>query len=201
MSIISANQKSLNMATTFVALYNDELTNFCNKVEIHTKPKQMVIYDNGPKTLMGTLYHTNQYTSDLLKSEILKQIQMATVPIVWSQKTWRQSSFIFKYPQLTNPWHRLIWASTNLTDLHFRGYINGSIQSGMNAALLVLSQFRPQVIDLIDYTDVAAANVILPQISVLEKLSTLFSFADIFKCSIGFLCIFICRSIYFRGVN
>lgn len=194
----TTNRRSSNMSTTFIATYDHEISNFFNKVLISMKPDTMVIYDDGPKTLFGTLYHNQQYSNDSLKNQILHQIRLETMPIEWYQKTWKQSSFIFQHSPLINPWHRIIWASTNITNLQFRGYLNGSIQSGMNAALLVLSHFRPQLIDWTDYNDVTEANVISPKNSFIENLSTLFSFANILQCSIGFLYIIICRAIYFK---
>lgn len=199
---ITKTQKS--MITSFLAYYTDEMekwkvSDISSTVFVLKEPEQLVYYEEDRCTIYGVLYHGDCYTADQLKEKILKHLNFPISPLEWFQSTSEQTQ-ILKAP-VQNTWNRIIWASTNVANLHYRGYLNGSVQSGMKAALAIVARIRPQLIDWHDYDDIQHANVVRYRMGFLERICTLFGFKDVLQFATGLLVAFACRSIFLEPNN
>lgn len=193
----TSSQKS--MVTTFTATYADhswEFSDVSSTVLVLSETEQLVYYIEDRYRIYGVLYHCERYTAGQLKEKIVMHLNLAMSPIDWIQRTSEQTQ-ILKAPA-HNTWNRIIWASTNVANLHYRGYLNGSVQSGMKAALAILARLRPQLVDWHDYDDVQHANVVRFKAGLSERIRTLFGFKAVLQFTLGFLVAFACRSIWFK---
>lgn len=134
----------------------------------------IVTYESKENTISGLMYHkqTLQDSQERTKNVLLKYLSkrfgvVMNEPRLWVQTTWEQSQ-IFNEP--TNcTWNRLIWTST-YEEGAYKGYANGSVQSGKKAALIALLGLRPQMVSWTDINDVMPANVVKTRIGWLQRL-------------------------------
>lgn len=65
-------------------------------------------------------------------------------------------------------WNRIIWTSV-YDEGAYKGYVNGSVQSGKKAALIALLGLRPQLVSWEDIADVKPASVVKARIGWLQR--------------------------------
>lgn len=134
----------------------------------------IVTYESKENTLSGLLYHkdTPQHSQALIKNILLKYLSqrfgdVMNEPRLWIQTTWEQSQIMSEPIDCT--WNRIIWTSS-YEEGTYKGYANGSVQSGKKAALIALLGLRPQMVSWKDINDVTPANVVKRRIGWWQRI-------------------------------
>lgn len=135
----------------------------------------IVTYESKDNTISGLMYHKElPHNSKLIVKDILLKYlcqrfgETMNEPRLWVQTTWEQSQII---NEPTNSiWNRIIWTST-YDEGAYKGYVNGSVQSGKKAALVALLGLRPQMVNWEDIADVKPANVVKTRIGLLQQFT------------------------------
>ncbi|KAM7359504.1 putative monoamine oxidase sheepish [Cochliomyia hominivorax] len=89
---------------------------------------------------------------------------------------------------LTTPWNRVIWSSSAAAGTCYRGYLSGSVQSGLRAAMNALFVCRPQTVNWQDIAEVQCHNYLRPRENTWSSI--LFSTFNLYN--ISSYTIFIC---------
>lgn len=134
----------------------------------------IVTYESKENTISGLIYHKEipHDSKAVVKNLLLKYLSerfgdVMNEPRLWIQTTWEQSQIINEPTSCT--WNRIIWTSI-YDEGAYKGYANGSVQSGKKAALIALLGLRPQLVSWKDVADVKPANVVKTRIGWMERL-------------------------------
>ncbi|XP_037029528.1 probable flavin-containing monoamine oxidase A [Bradysia coprophila] len=135
----------------------------------------IVTYESKENTISGLMYHKEISSNSKLvvKDILLKYLcqrfgEVMNEPRLWVQTTWEQSQIVNEPTSST--WNRIIWTST-YDEGAYKGYANGSVQSGKKAALIALLGLRPQMVSWEDIADVKPANVVKTRIGLWQQIA------------------------------
>lgn len=157
-----------NYASAYWKLLGYSGTTLCSN-------QYIVTYESKENTISGLIYHKNvtQDSKVVMKKLLLEYLSerfgdVMNEPRLWIQTTWEQSQIINEPTNCT--WNRIIWTST-YEEGAYKGYANGSVQSGKKAALIALLGLRPQLVSWVDVADVQPANVVKTRIGWMQRLA------------------------------
>ncbi|XP_058830880.1 amine oxidase [flavin-containing] A [Topomyia yanbarensis] len=122
---------------------------------IFLPPYRIICFERNDKTLEGSFFHTANLSYHETRCAILSilslKMRCRTLLYPLNFESVRQDlPFHFEVPPTFA--RRIIFSSSNAS-CWFRGYINGSVQAGIKAAVLVLLEVRPQAVRYKDVTD------------------------------------------------
>lgn len=164
-----------HFVTSFCANYSSSFWKLLGYSGTTLSPNQYIVtYESKENTISGLIFHKHLPPDSkvIIKNCLLKYLSerfgaAMTEPRLWIQTTWEQT-------QITNEpfnstWNRIIWTSIYEEGV-YKGYANGSVQSGKKAALIALLGLRPQLVSWEDLNDVKPANVVKTRIGWLQRL-------------------------------
>lgn len=157
-----------NYASSYWKLLGYSGTTLCQN-------QYIVTYESKENTISGLIYHKkiSQDSRVVVKNILLRYLverfgDVMKEPRLWIQTTWEQAQIMNEPSNCT--WNRIIWTSTYEKGA-YKGYANGSVQSGKKAALIALLALRPQMVGWKDIADVSPASVVKTRISWLQRLA------------------------------
>lgn len=156
-----------NYPSSYWKLLGYSGTSFCQN-------QYIITYESKENTISGLIYH-KELSNDcqvLIKNILLRYLSQRfgnamNEPRLWIQTTWEQSQIINEPSDCC--WNRIIWTST-YEEGAYKGYANGSVQSGKKAALIALLGLRPQMVSWKDINEVQPASVVKRRIGWLKRL-------------------------------